>query len=644
MDGADSASAGVARVRFWGVRGSVPSPGAGTVRYGGNTSCVSIEAPGCDLIVLDAGTGIRQLGAELARTGRLPLTAHLLLSHTHWDHIQGFPFFAPVFMPGNRLVIHGVRGGDKDLAEALEGQMQHRYFPVRLGDLGADILFQDLGLGTHMVGGARIGVAPTRHPGGGVAYRIEVGGRAIVYATDTEPDGDFPDLKLDPNVLALAEDADVLIYDSQYTDDGYQSKVGWGHSPVSYAVRLAAAARVGHLVLFHHDPTHDDAAIDAMVARARSLATTYALAHSLKIDAAAEGWDLALPVRTDAAVAPAVTTIAGASTAGGTRLADTAIAADGEAEALLDVPVGERLRLLRKAPIFRLLRDDELQPLAEACTVVAFEEGETILRQGEPGEHVFIIAHGMVDVSVRNYDAGLVTAVHVGTHGEGEALGELALVDGRPRSGTAVAETRTVCLKLGRRVFVDAARQHWSVAQGLLAVLAERLRGADARLGDLARDQLTGVYSAGAFADLYEREAARSGRLARRLGGTPPPLTLLHCDVTGLRGINEAHGVRAGDEVLKAAARILSAAIRVVDAVARVGGDEFAVLLPDTDAAGAGVVVDRVRRLLLERPLAPATFTMRLGIAIADPAQPAPLADLLVVAERDARQAALTAR
>ena len=147
LDGAQSAAADVARVRFWGVRGSVPAPGPATVRYGGNTSCVSIEAPGCDLIVLDAGTGIRQLGADLARTGRLPLTAHLLLSHTHWDHIQGFPFFAPVFMPGNRLVIHGVRGGDKDLAEALEGQMQHRYFPVRLGDLGADILFPDLGLG-----------------------------------------------------------------------------------------------------------------------------------------------------------------------------------------------------------------------------------------------------------------------------------------------------------------------------------------------------------------------------------------------------------------------------------------------------------------------------------------------------------------
>jgi phosphoribosyl 1,2-cyclic phosphodiesterase len=230
------------RVRFWGVRGSIPTPGPGTVRYGGNTSCVSVEAAGHDLLVLDAGSGIRLLGLDLIECKRLPVTAHLFLSHTHWDHIQGFPFFAPAFIPGNSICIYGAAGSDEGLIEALEGQMLHRYFPVTLDELGASFSFQRITPGSHEVGGARITVAPLHHPGSTVGYRLELNGCIVAYVTDTEPLGAADRPQIDPATLLLARDADVLIHDAQYTDEEYPKKVGWGHSPVSHVVDLAVAA------------------------------------------------------------------------------------------------------------------------------------------------------------------------------------------------------------------------------------------------------------------------------------------------------------------------------------------------------------------------------------------------------------------
>ncbi|HEU5315973.1 MAG TPA: MBL fold metallo-hydrolase [Chloroflexota bacterium] len=300
------------RLRFWGVRGSIPAPGPETSRYGGNTSCVTLEFPEAGdptrqtLFILDAGTGIRSLGLSLLRQKRLPLTAHLFLSHTHWDHIQGFPFFAPAFIPGNRILVHGGVGSDGELSTVLTGQMLHRYFPVSLSELGAEISFQHTDEGTYEIAGARIHVDELHHPGTTVGYRVEIGGRTIAYCTDTEPVDVQPgldpaalrSLPLDPNVVGLARDADVLIHDAQYTDAEYPPKVGWGHSPLSFVVRTALAARVKRLLLFHHDPMRLDDQLDTLLAEARALVLEHAAPGDapLQVDAAAEGMEIALPL------------------------------------------------------------------------------------------------------------------------------------------------------------------------------------------------------------------------------------------------------------------------------------------------------------------------------------------------------------
>lgn len=287
------------QVRFWGVRGSIPTPGFDTARYGGNTSCVTVEterpAEGgpTELFVLDAGSGLRVMGLNLLREKRLPIRAHVLLTHTHWDHIQGFPFFAPAFIPGNEITVYGDAGSEDDLQTTLAGQMLHRYFPVSLEQLGATLRFAAVQPGTREIGPARVTVAALNHPGKTVGYRVEVGGCSVAYVTDCEPLGSLPDLQMDPGVLALARDADVLIHDAQYTDAEYATKVGWGHSPVGFVVDVALAAGAKRLVLFHHDPTRSDGQVDELVAAARDRAK----GSDLVIDAATEGTTIELAGR-----------------------------------------------------------------------------------------------------------------------------------------------------------------------------------------------------------------------------------------------------------------------------------------------------------------------------------------------------------
>ncbi|MBI3970010.1 MAG: MBL fold metallo-hydrolase [Chloroflexi bacterium] len=283
---------GPVRLRFWGVRGSIPTPGLETVRYGGNTSCVTVETDGAELYILDAGSGIRQLGLELLRQKRLPIRAHLLLTHTHWDHIQGFPFFAPAFIPGNQVTVYGGTGTDDGLAEALAGQMLYRYFPVSIDKLGATLRFQHVGPGSHQIGAMRVTVAELHHTGPTVGYRLEIGGRVLAYVTDSEPPGGPQDLTPEKAAVHLAHEADVLIHDAQYADDEYPAKVGWGHSPLSYVVDVAHAARAKHLLLFHHDPTRTDERLDALVAAARERAAQ--LYSPVRIDAAMEGQEITL--------------------------------------------------------------------------------------------------------------------------------------------------------------------------------------------------------------------------------------------------------------------------------------------------------------------------------------------------------------
>jgi len=260
-------------VRFWGVRGSIASPGHDTAHTGGNTSCVEVRC-GRTRIVLDAGTGLRRLGDFMLANEAPP--SHdlaLLLSHCHWDHIQGLPFFVPAYLPTTKLQIFGGKSGGVGVRDALAHQMTTPVFPVSLDDLGARIDYTEVRpLQTFAVGDAIVKVARGNHPGGVLAYRIEHAGESVVYATDTEHYA-----CVDPALRALADGADLLIYDAQYTPEEYRgdksgrSKAGWGHSTYVAAAELARAAGVGQLALFHHDPQRSDAGVVDIENRTRAL-------------------------------------------------------------------------------------------------------------------------------------------------------------------------------------------------------------------------------------------------------------------------------------------------------------------------------------------------------------------------------------
>lgn len=253
------------KVTFYGVRGSVASPGEKTAKTGGNTSCVGLECGG-QRIILDAGTGLRDLGAAMLASGA-PLEATVLLSHYHWDHIQGLPFFVPLYMKGTKLEVVGGANGIMGVRDTLTHQMSSPVFPVAFSDIGAEIDAREVKPGdSFMTGEVRVVVAKLNHPGGVYAYRIEWNGKVLVYATDTEHYA-----CTDPVLRKLSEGADVLIYDSQYTPEEYPQKVGWGHSTFVAGAELAKAAGVGKLVLFHHDPSRSDAGVADIELRAREL-------------------------------------------------------------------------------------------------------------------------------------------------------------------------------------------------------------------------------------------------------------------------------------------------------------------------------------------------------------------------------------
>jgi phosphoribosyl 1,2-cyclic phosphodiesterase len=250
-------------IRFWGVRGSIATPGPATAHVGGNTSCVEVVC-GQTRLILDAGTGLRPLGNALL--GQPSIEAAILLTHYHWDHIQGIPFFLPAYIPSTKLEIIGAEG-KTPIRDALSRQMSAPHFPVDLSDLGAFMKWREVKLGhAFEVGEAKIRAAKLNHPGGVTAYRIEHRGRVLVYATDTEHYA-----CVDPVLLQLAKGADVLVYDAQYTPEEYPKKVGWGHSTFDAGVEVAKAAGVSQLVLYHHDPLRDDAGVAMVEARAREL-------------------------------------------------------------------------------------------------------------------------------------------------------------------------------------------------------------------------------------------------------------------------------------------------------------------------------------------------------------------------------------
>jgi phosphoribosyl 1,2-cyclic phosphodiesterase len=249
-------------ITFWGVRGSIACPGPQTVKYGGNTPCVEM-CVGKNRLIFDGGTGIRVLGQSLL--SQMPVEGHIFFTHSHWDHIQGFPFFTPAFIKGNRFHIYGaIAPNGATVEQRLNDQMLHPNFPVPLQIMGADLKFYDVEIGKPIQIGEEISVesALLNHPGQAVGYRVNWRGYSAAYVTDTEH---FPD-HLDENVLYLARGADVFIYDATYTDEEYysekNSKVGWGHSTWQEAVKVAKAAGVKRLFIFHHDPLHSDEFLD----------------------------------------------------------------------------------------------------------------------------------------------------------------------------------------------------------------------------------------------------------------------------------------------------------------------------------------------------------------------------------------------
>ncbi len=266
------------QITFWGVRGSIPTPGPSTVQFGGNTSCVEARA-GKAIVIFDGGTGLRLLGKKLLK--EMPIVAHMFFSHVHWDHIQGFPFFEPAFVAGNVFHLYGGNNVSRTLEETLAGQMDHPNFPVHLSVMGATMKFRDLAEGEEVKiddghgGFAKVTTASGNHPQGVYAFRLEHEGRVVVFATDTE----HYEGRIDDKLVKLARNADLLIYDSQYTPEEYASKKGWGHSTFEEGVKLAKAAGARKLVLFHHDPGQNDGAVREKEKRAAALFEKVTAAH-----------------------------------------------------------------------------------------------------------------------------------------------------------------------------------------------------------------------------------------------------------------------------------------------------------------------------------------------------------------------------
>ncbi|HEY6809224.1 MAG TPA: MBL fold metallo-hydrolase [Gemmatimonadales bacterium] len=284
-------------VTFWGTRGSIPTPGAHTARYGGNTPCVAVEGAGGQLVILDAGTGIRALGLKLVEHQNGAVNAEILLSHTHWDHIQGLPYFKPFFSPGNAVRIWGSAQGDVALETILRQQMHPSVFPVPLDALSAKLTVQPVHGGEFSIGEFRVRSMRLRHPGTTLGYRLTpvAGGPSMAYVTDNELGaggkyGTAPTWRAE--LIEFLRGVELLIHDAMYTPAELASHAGWGHSSYLEAVALAADAGVRRLVLFHHEPEHDDRSMDELLAAARREAKTRGLPADVL--AAQEGMHLTL--------------------------------------------------------------------------------------------------------------------------------------------------------------------------------------------------------------------------------------------------------------------------------------------------------------------------------------------------------------
>lgn len=293
------------KIKFWGVRGSIPTPGQNTVRYGGNTPCLEVRPDDDTLLIIDAGTGIAQLGYELMQTCN-SIKAHILFSHTHWDHIQGFPFFRPAAYEGNEFTIIGCKQNGFSLREILSEQMKSMYFPLQFDELKAKIEFMNIEEGSFSIGDTHIESMYLNHPGHTLGYKITHKGKSVAYISDNEPfNRDHTHLfnnKFEKNiaerlnkvhgnpnsrVIAFVRDVDVLIHDSMYTPAEYRDKKLWGHSDYLFALHVGIEARARKIILFHHSQDHSDDMIDEIVQCCRK--ELESREHKAECIAAAEG-------------------------------------------------------------------------------------------------------------------------------------------------------------------------------------------------------------------------------------------------------------------------------------------------------------------------------------------------------------------
>ena len=261
-------------VSFFGVRGTLPVPGEGSLKYGGNTSCVAMEFPKGQFFVFDAGSGIKKLADKLLAQKRRRIDAHIFISHPHWDHINALPFFTPLYMQGNKFTFYGSSHGNLSTQELISAQMDGVYFPITIHEFASHVEFNDIKEETFKVDGITIDTMLLSHPGYCLGFRIHYKKRLICYITDNElfpKDNENFEPGYVKKLLKFIHGADMLIMDSTYTDGEYAAKIGWGHSPVSAVVELAHRAKAKNLYLFHHDPDQTDKDIDAKLKTAKNL-------------------------------------------------------------------------------------------------------------------------------------------------------------------------------------------------------------------------------------------------------------------------------------------------------------------------------------------------------------------------------------
>ena len=719
-------------VRFWGTRGSIPTPGPNTARFGGNTSCVELRIPDGTVILLDCGTGARLLGQKLLQEGIRRI--HLLIGHTHWDHIHGFPFFTPAALPESELNIYAPVGFQQSLEDALAGQMQYSYFPVKLDDLSGRIHFTELEEGLFRIGDVLVETQYLNHTAPTIAYRINHGGATVAYVTDHEPfwtsSGNPFQHPGDQRHVEFLKDADLIIHDAQYTEDEYRTKRGWGHSTVDYATDVAIASKARQLALFHHDPAHDDDAVAQLEEYAR--ARVRAAGSPLQVFAAAEGLTLEFdetgterpmartsalarrPIRggrvlvvggTVSDVSAVELTLseedlrtvnAGSGQDGIERTAELqpdlvildSTLSDGSAASFVqpirqaarkpDLPIliltrdpneqallskdpngstavvdylvhpysppmlRSRVRawlartmssseqvnarpsarpqqaevsaaeVLTAADLFSSLKTAELEKLLAQSAQRAYPQGYVVINQAERGRSVYVVLAGRVRVAESLPDNSVETFVT--EKGPGEVFGELSVLPERTRSMSAVALERTTCLIIPEREFLDVLHSRPETALGLARAIASRLIESYRAQANFGPDPLTGLPGRRAFHELYRRVTAGP----RRRGSS---VLLVLVDVVKLRTINDQHGYKAGDEILRTVAQVLAESSRGTDLIARYGNDEFAALFVEAGAEHVDVVVGRIRQKFhdaIQSHGLPSEASLRIGFAVAE--------------------------